>query len=183
MKRTVKFAAIVLLVSTAIFATSCGGNANKKQSAETETATETKAETAKSGAVETTDEVQPLLAKYGLSVDAIKPQGAIYAFVMFEQENVCFHLPQGAELDKKANFTRMLNAVKTVADDGKIWKHGSKETEFDMALFVTNSASGHRVDYIYKGNTVSLYLKTGEQSRPDEKNNPYPSYFVQFDYF
>jgi hypothetical protein len=47
MKRTVKFAAIALLAVTAIFATSCGGNANKKQSAEgsTETAqTETTAE-------------------------------------------------------------------------------------------------------------------------------------------
>jgi hypothetical protein len=45
MRTKVKFAALALLATTAIFATSCGGNANKKQSADTttETATETKA--------------------------------------------------------------------------------------------------------------------------------------------
>jgi hypothetical protein len=42
MKRTVKFAALALLATTAIFATSCGGNASKKQSADTATETATK---------------------------------------------------------------------------------------------------------------------------------------------
>jgi hypothetical protein len=44
MKTTFKTAVLALLATTAIFATSCGGNANKKQSADTatETATETK---------------------------------------------------------------------------------------------------------------------------------------------
>jgi hypothetical protein len=46
MKQTVKFAALALLATTAMFAVSCGGNANKKQAADTATeqATETKAE-------------------------------------------------------------------------------------------------------------------------------------------
>jgi hypothetical protein len=41
MKRTVKLVATMLLAVTAIFATSCGGNASKKQSADTTTETTT----------------------------------------------------------------------------------------------------------------------------------------------
>jgi hypothetical protein len=75
MKHTVKFAALALLVATVMFATSCGGNANKKQSADTatESATGTKADAPKK------ETVSGIFGQWGLTDAAVTPARATLA--------------------------------------------------------------------------------------------------------
>ena len=176
--------AIVLCLAAAMFAASCGGNASKKKAADgaTETATE-QAATTKGGKLETTAEVQPLLAKYKLTADALKPDGAVWAEVSSTEETVRFLLPTGTK-DLRPNFNKMLDAIKAAADDGKIYLYNSLETEFDPALFVNENAVGHRVQYICNGNPVQIYLSyTSSRSsqKPGDKNS-YQAYNIHFNY-
>lgn len=168
---------VALLAVTAMFAVSCGGNASKKQAADgaTETATKTK------GTLKVAAEVPPILTQYNLTVDALKPDGAVSAELAYgKTEDVYFLLEKGTEQALKANFNKMLDAIKAASDDGRIYNFLADDMDFDPAL-VNDYSLGHRVKYICKSKPVQVYLSYSYNYKAGDKNSP-PAYGVRFNY-
>ena len=143
---------------------------------------ETKAQTETSkGKLEVAAEVPPILAQYNLTADALKPDGAVSVEVAYgRKEDVYFLLAKDTELNLKANFTRMLDAIKAASDDGKIYNYLTDDMEFDPAL-VDNRSPVHRVKFICNGKPVQVYLNYAYNYKQGDKNSP-PAYGVCLNY-
>jgi hypothetical protein len=169
---------VAAIVACLAVMTACGGG-NKKQSGDTsEAKTETKIP---KGKLEVAVEVPPILTQYNLTADALKPAGAVSVEVAYgKKEDVYFLLAKGTEPNLKADFTRMLDAIKAAADDGKIYNYLTDDMEFDPAL-VDGYSLGHRVKYICKGKPVQIYLSYSYNYKAGDKNSP-PAYGILFNY-
>jgi hypothetical protein len=154
MNRTVKFAALALLVSTAIFAVSCGGNASKKQSEEpvTETATETKAEAANSGAVALKDvsaDNWQAAVKSNFGVEVTVPQGWSFKSVRSPngQTNLMLLLTTGDGTTAEAEGRRLFEATKALSPHGNYkgtpdWENDKVSAGDAVADFADVNAGG-----------------------------------------
>ena len=171
----------VIALAIGLIVISCGGGGSKQQQSGS-ASTETKAEKSVK-AKGATEKAKNLLSKYGLSFDVLKPQDAFYANVTFTDEEVRFILPQGTQKNLKADFTKMIEAIKSASDDGKVYLYDSDNTsEFETALFVDNGSLMHKMQYIYKGVVymVTLGYNSSLNSMIAGDQEQYPAYNITF---
>ena len=173
----------VIALAIGLIVISCGGGGSKQQQSGS-ASTETKAEkSVKAKGAEVTEKAKTLLSKYGLTFDALKPQDAFYADVTFTDEEVRFILPQGTQKNLKADFTKMIEAIKSASDDGKVYLYDSDNTsEFESALFVDNGSLMHKMQYIYKDVVymVTLGYNSSLNSMIAGDQEQYPAYNITF---
>ncbi len=111
--------------------------------------------------------VSDVLAKYGLTEDAVKPDET-YSEVTASKDAwdfdvVTFSLG-GAAADSAAYYTKIFNAISAISDDGKVYSVGSAFTAGtggDITLDdVKLQAASHQFGYIYNGTKVMLTVST-----------------------
>jgi hypothetical protein len=171
---------VATMIACLAVMTACNSGSKKQSGDISEAKTETQTKIPK-GKLEIAAEVPPILTQYNLTVDALKPAGAVSVEVAYgKKEDVYFLLAKGTESNLKADFTGMLDAIKAAADDGKIYNYLTDDMEFDPAL-VDGYSLGHRVKYICKGKPVQVYLSYSYNYKPGDKNSP-PAYGILFNY-
>jgi hypothetical protein len=169
MKRTVKFAALALLVSTAIFATSCGGNASKKQSADTatETATETKAPARGGTELKSVNESNwQATVKANFGVDVAVPQGWTLKNVTSPNNvnNLTLVMTTGEGTTAEAEGRRLFDATKALSPDGnykaEIDSNTAQVSAGDaIADFADVNSGGAIWYYTYNSSMIQVYYE------------------------
>jgi hypothetical protein len=116
---------------------------------------ESTSEIASSDPASGTETPESYLAQFGLTVDAITPEGTTDIVLEDgEPKMLMFNLEQDATPDHVANFNKFLNALIAVSDDGKANVGGNEFTEANLDRNVGQLG----VSYMYEGKELRIVM-------------------------